>query len=156
MKDFQYITNSHPSYIENLYKDFVKDPGSIDADLRKFFEGFDFAVNSGVKSNNGTVALANTAAPGSMDKEFAVYQLIQAYRKKGHLVADTNPIRKRKDRKANLELSYFGLSEADLDTAFEAGRFLGLGTASLKNILAVLQQSYTTHVGVEYSALNDI
>lgn len=159
MKDFQYITNSHPSYIENLYQDFVKDPGSVDTELRKFFEGFDFAVSNGLRGGNGTVAAGSVGAAvagSQLLKEFAVYQLIQAYRKKGHLVADTNPIRKRKDRKANLELSYFGLSDADMNTAFEAGRFLDLGTVSLKKILEVLQQSYTTHVGVEYSALNDI
>ena len=51
MKDFSYITNSHPSYIENLYQDFLKDPNSIDPDLKKFFEGFDFATGHG--SNNG-------------------------------------------------------------------------------------------------------
>ena len=159
MKDFQYITNSHPSYIENLYQDFVKDPGSVDTELRKFFEGFDFAVSNGLRGGNGTVAAGSVGAAvagSQLLKEFAVYQLIQAYRKKGHLVADTNPIRKRKDRKANLDLSYFGLSDADMNTAFEAGRFLDLGTVSLKKILEVLQQSYTTHVGVEYSALNDI
>ena len=44
MKDFQYITNSHPSYVEGLYQDFVKDPTSVDVEMRKFFEGFDFAV----------------------------------------------------------------------------------------------------------------
>ena len=45
MKDFQFITNSHPGFIEGLYNDFVKDPGSVDVDMRKFFEGFDFAVS---------------------------------------------------------------------------------------------------------------
>ena len=44
MKDFSYITNSHPAFIENLYQDFVKDPTSVDPELKKFFEGFDFAV----------------------------------------------------------------------------------------------------------------
>ena len=65
------------------------------------------------------------------NKEFAVYRLIQAYRRKGHLIAKTNPIRERKDRHANLELSDFGLSDADLSTSFEAGKFIGLGNASL-------------------------
>ena len=37
MKDFQYITNSHPGYIEGLYNDFVKDPSSVDPELKKFF-----------------------------------------------------------------------------------------------------------------------
>ena len=43
MKDFSYITHSHPAYIENLYQDFIKNPDSVDPDFRKFFEGFDFA-----------------------------------------------------------------------------------------------------------------
>jgi len=47
MKDFSYITNSHPAYIENLYQDYVKDPSSVDPEMKKFFEGFDFAVSSG-------------------------------------------------------------------------------------------------------------
>ena len=96
MKDFQYITNAHPSYIENLYNDFVKDPTSVDGELRKFFEGFDFALNTGQIPAIGSATKNKVVATDSvlLDKEFAVYQLIQAYRKKGHLVADTNPIRK--------------------------------------------------------------
>jgi 2-oxoglutarate dehydrogenase E1 component len=153
MKDFQYITNAHPAYIENLYNDFVKDPGSIDADIRKFFEGFDFALSSGLTATNGNAA--RTTGTNNLDKEFAVFQLIQAYRKKGHLVADTNPIRKRKDRQANLDLSIFGLSDKDHKIEFEAGKFLNLGKTSLINILSLLQKSYANHVGVEYSSLND-
>jgi 2-oxoglutarate dehydrogenase E1 component len=153
MKDFQYITNSHPSYIENLYNDFIKDPESVDVEMRKFFEGFDFAVSSGqvsaVSSNISTTSSSN------LNKEFAVYQLIDAYRKKGHLVAKTNPIRERKDRNANLDLQCFGLSDADLNTNFEVGQFVGLGKASLKNILTYLQKAYTSHVGLEYGHITD-
>jgi 2-oxoglutarate dehydrogenase E1 component len=72
------------------------------------------------------------------------------------LIADTNPIRKRKDRHANLELSFFGLSDTDMTTEFEAGKFLNIGKTSLQNILLLLQKSYASHVGVEYSSLNDI
>ena len=46
MNDLSYITSSHPAYIENLYKDFLKNPESVDVDMRKFFEGFDFALSS--------------------------------------------------------------------------------------------------------------
>lgn len=153
MKDFQYITNAHPSYIENIYKDYIKDPESVDPDLRKFFEGFDFAINNGTapfKANGAAIA-----APTNLDKEFGTYQLIMAYRKKGHLVAKTNPIRERKNRHANLELNHFGLSDADLANEFEAGKFVGLGKTSLSNILVHLQHSYTSHVGMEYNSLND-
>src|SRR5690606_11659815 len=107
MKDFSFITSSHPAYIENLYTDFKKDPESIDADLRKFFEGFDYAsnLNGDQKERQGT-AVSTT----NLNKEFGVFKLIRAYRKKGHLISKTNPIRQRVDRRANLDLSYFGLS----------------------------------------------
>jgi 2-oxoglutarate dehydrogenase E1 component len=157
MKDFQYITNSHPAYIENLYRDFLQNPESIDIEMRKFFEGFDFALsNAGESSHIKKELSADEKIIDSslLNKEFSVYQLISAYRKKGHLIADTNPIRKRKDRKANLELENFGFSDADLNTEFEAGKFVGLGKTSLKNIVAHLQQCYTNHIGVEFSAVN--
>ncbi len=157
MKDFQYITNSHPGYIEGLYNDFVKDPNSVDEEMRKFFEGFDFAVRNGAGNKNSIPANAEPVKTTSTSflKEFAVFQLIQAYRKKGHLIAKTNPIRERKDRHANLSLDNFGLSDADLTLEFEAGNFVGLGKSPLQNILEHLNKCYTGHVGVEISALND-
>jgi 2-oxoglutarate dehydrogenase E1 component len=157
MKDFQYITNAHPAYIENLYNDFVKDPASVDGELRKFFEGFDFAVShagsNGNGASNGAGAPAATATETiQFDKEIKVYQLLQAYRRKGHLVAKTNPVRERKDRKANLTLENFGLSEADLSSSFEVGKFVGLGRATLGEIVSKMQKCYTTHLGVEFRA----
>lgn len=87
MKDFSFVTNSHPAYIESLYQDFRKDPNSVDPDWVKFFEGFDFAVSN----VNGKAAVAPPVAGGStslpvsddqLAKELGVYRLIQAYRKK--------------------------------------------------------------------------
>lgn len=153
MKDFSYITNSHPAYIEGLYNDFVKDPASVDPDLKKFFEGFDFAVSNGLSSNGKTAG----AAPAGIDwmKEIRVYRLILGYRNKGHLLAKTNPIRSRKDRGANLELSFFGLTDADMDTVYQAGNLIGLGAAKLRDILAHLQKTYATHVGIEFKYISD-
>ena len=159
MKDFSYITSSHPSYIENLYKDFVQNPDSVDPDYRKFFEGFDFAVNNvnGNGAANGHAVAEPSAASidvSQLDKEFAVYNLILAYRKKGHLEAKTNPIRERKNRGANLDLKYFGLSDSDLNKSFASGKFVGLGTTSLQQIIQHLQKIYTSHVGIEYQYIH--
>ncbi len=159
MKDFQYITNAHPAYIENLYNDYLANPDSIDVELRKFFEGFDFAIENNVAKKNtvasgATPAVVPTITPSQIEKEFSVYQLIVAYRRKGHLIAKTNPIRERIDRKANLGLENFGFSDADLDTTFEAGKFVGLGKASLRSIVAHLQKCYTHNLGVEFSSVN--
>jgi 2-oxoglutarate dehydrogenase E1 component len=156
MKDFSYITNSHPAYIENLYSDFKKNPESVDVDLRKFFEGFDFAVsNQNGHSKTVSAPAKSEISVSNLDKEFGVYQLIQAYRKKGHLISKTNPIRERKDRHANLALSDFGLSDNDLQTEFVAGKFANVGTATLQTILDYLKKCYTESVGVEFSSLND-
>ena len=155
MKDFSYITNSHPAFIESLYQEFVKNPAGIDQDLRNIFEGFDFAVaNHAGAAVNGQTAVAATAAIDWM-KEIRVYRLILGYRNKGHLLAKTNPIRPRKDRGANLELSFFGLSDADLDTVYQAGNLIGLGATSLRNILDHLQKCYADKVGIEFKYISD-
>ncbi|MDR3714352.1 MAG: 2-oxoglutarate dehydrogenase E1 component [Puia sp.] len=190
MKDFSFITNSHPAYIEGLYQDFVKNPEAVDPDFRKFFEGFDFAVTQGKaaggaangSSNTAAATGANGSANGTANgsayatagvkaggdtvtyattdgvdwkKELGAYRLILGYRNKGHLIAKTNPIRQRKDRGANLDLAFFGFSEADLKKSFFAGNLIGLGTTSLENILQHLQKTYASHVGIEFKYISD-
>ncbi len=159
MKDFSYITHSHPAYIEQLYQDFIKNPESVDPDFKSFFEGFDFAVSAGASNGSATAQKTEdkTAVSASPDwmYEIRVYRLILGYRNKGHLLAKTNPIRKRKDRGANLELAFFGLSEADLDKTFYAGNLIGLGTTTLRNILKHLEECYANHVGIEFKYISD-
>jgi 2-oxoglutarate dehydrogenase E1 component len=157
MKDFSYITNSHPAFIEGLYQQFLTDPASVDPDIIKFFEGFDFAMQ------NGTAAPAQGAStPSSLSNvsadwanEIKVYRLILGYRNKGHLIATTNPIRTRKDRGANLDLSCFELTEADLDKTFQVGSTIGLGATTLKNILTHLQKTYAHSLGIEFKYISD-
>ena len=167
MKDYSFITNSHPAFIESLYQDFVKDPNSVDPELKKFFEGFDFAVSgykngSGSNGSNGAPAQVPPVEPGqktseSQDwkKELGAYRMILGYRNKGHLIAKTNPIRTRKDRGANLDLGFFGFTEEDLEKKFNVGSLIGLGVTSLKNILDHLQKCYSAHVGIEFKYISD-
>lgn len=163
MKDFSYITNSSPAFIENLYRDFVSDPNSVDPEMKKFFEGFDFAMSNATANGNGKAPAATSSTisdkPLSVNldwmREIRVYRMILGYRNKGHLLAKTNPIRKRKDRGANIELGFYGFTEADLDKDFHAGNLLGLGTTSLKNILNHLEKCYASHVGIEFKYISD-
>lgn len=162
MKDFSYITSSSPAFIENMYLEFVKDPNSVDPDLKKFFEGFDFAVGSGAVSTNGKAATAvpvsaETTGSEGVDwkKELGAYRMILGYRNKGHLIAKTNPIRPRKDRDANLNLGFFGLEEADLDKVFQVGERIGIGAAPLRDIWAHLEKVYANHVGVEFKYISN-
>jgi len=155
MKDFSYITSSHPAFIENLYQDFTKDPNSVDPEFKKFFEGFDFAI--GRVNGNGKAATVAAPAAEGIDwmREVRAYRMILGYRNKGHLIAKTNPIRKRKDRGANLDLGFFGFTEADLDKEFQAGKLIGLGTTTLRNIIQHLEKCYAGHVGIEFKYISE-
>lgn len=161
MKDFSYITSSSPAYIETIYQDFVRNPESVDPEFRKFFEGFDFAISSAKTAMNGKSPTSSsetiTPAPSSLNwaKELGAYRLILGYRNKAHLIADTNPIRKRKDRGANLNLDFFGLDEGDMDRTFQAGNLIGLGPATLHQILNHLQQCYAGKVGIEFKYISN-
>lgn len=157
MKDFSYITNSHPAFIESLYKDFQTSPDTIDPEIKKFFEGFDFAVSHHVKGNGAAAVAEKTAPPADVDwmREVRAYRMILGYRNKGHLVAKTNPIRTRKDRDANLDISFFGFTEADLDTEFHAGTLIGLGKTTLRKIIDHLKNCYAHHVGIEFKYISN-
>ncbi len=153
MKDFSYVTGPDPVYIESLYTEFVNDPATVDPEWKKFFEGFDFAVST---SENGQANPGKTTVNSDqLAKEIGVFEMIRAYRKRGHLASTTNPIRARKDRHPQLELERFNLNDADMNTAFFAGRFVGAKDAPLKDIIAKLQKIYTGNIGIEYTYIVD-
>lgn len=151
MKDFSYLTQSHPSYIEELYRNFLANPESVDSEFAKFFAGFDYAVANGLSSKEQT----GGELGGDLAKEFAVYSLIQDYIKKGHLYAKTNPLLERKKRKGSLDLGLFGLSEEDLDKEFQASASLPIGATTLRKIINYLQQIYCGSIGFEITSIND-
>ncbi|SNC76223.1 2-oxoglutarate dehydrogenase E1 component [Hymenobacter gelipurpurascens] len=170
MDAYSYIANAHGEYIDQLYQAYKNDPESVDFGWRKFFEGFDFSQQypeGGLPQADGEGVLTTQASTNqagqiravdtvSADKETQVRNLIHAYRSRGHLVALTNPVRPRKDRKARLSLTDFGLSDSDLDTVFKNGEILGLGqSATLRDIVAALQKIYTRTIGFEYMYIRD-
>lgn len=154
MADFSFISNAHPQFIEGLYTDYLKNPEGIDPEWASFFKGFDYAMG-----RNGGITEVTTGKPvaveGQMMKEFGVFRMIRAYRKRGHLLATTNPIRPRKDRKPFLNLEDFGLAESDLDTPFAAGWYIKQQGAKLRDILAFLKKTYTGDVGIEYTYITN-
>ena len=148
MDKYSYISNAHNNVIEGLYEDYKKDNQSVDISWQKFFEGFDLAT---LKFGEDGASMPSTVAGvGMSEKEIQVRNLIFEYRRRAHLKSKTNPVRERKDRKARLELSDFNLTEADLDTVFVAGKELGLGATTLRNIIATLKSIYEGPIGFEY------
>lgn len=161
MDKYSYIANAHGDYIDELYRAYREDPASVDSGWQKFFEGFEFSqtygTNGNGKSNGAAVATppVSTGASANVDKEIRVRNLIMAYRTRGHLKSNTNPVRQRKDRKPMLDLADFGLSEADLDNTFEVGREIGMGTVPLRAILNRLKQIYEGTIGFEYMYIRE-
>lgn len=138
--NFSFLSKAHPSVIEGMYNDFKSDPSKVDLDFAKFFEGFDYAI---ARESSGGVNSSFSS------EEFKVYKLIYFYRQFGHLVSDTNPIRKRKDRGIDLSISYFGLSEKNLNQRFSVSSEIGLKNASLQEIIDKLHKAYIGKIGYE-------
>ena len=149
MADFSFIANAHPDYIESMYQKFRQDPDALDPTWMAFFKGFEYGEPS-----NGTHT--PSASVQFTDKEFQVLSLIKAFRNRGHLLSTTNPIRQRRNRKPNLNLEDFGLSDSDLDTVFLAGTETGIKqAASLRSIIDHLSGVYCRNIGFEYHHIQD-
>lgn len=155
MDKFSYIANADPEYIENLYENFKSNPESIDAGWKQFFDGFDFA-QTGFNKNGLNSDPSNIAGNGtSIGEELKVYNLINAYRSKGHLIANTNPLKPRKDRNAQLGLEQLGFNEDDLGKKFYSGAEIGMENATLQEIIGFLENSYCKSLGYEYTYIID-
>ncbi|MHB2022518.1 MAG: multifunctional oxoglutarate decarboxylase/oxoglutarate dehydrogenase thiamine pyrophosphate-binding subunit/dihydrolipoyllysine-residue succinyltransferase subunit, partial [Mycobacteriales bacterium] len=84
-----------------------------------------------------------------------VIELIHAYRVRGHLMADTNPLEFELRRHPDLDVVNHGLTLWDLDRSFPTGGFGGAAVMRLRDILGVLRDSYCRTVGIEYMHIQD-
>jgi len=139
---YSYLNSADPHVIESLYAAYLKDPSSVEESWRQFFDGFEFSRKQyRVKKGD----------PARLPSEFRVLNLINQYRQRGHLFTATNPVRARRSYTPTLGIENFGLTQADLDTAFQAGEEVGIGRTTLRNIIAFLRDTYCRSVGVEYA-----
>lgn len=151
-----HLSNADPAAIEALYRQFLADPNSVDPTWRHFFLGFDFAQRVYGEDALESGSTSGSAHGGAVaPKEFRVINLIHAYRTRGHLFTKTNPVRARRDYSPDLSIAHFGLDEADLDSVFEAGSEVGIGAASLRDIIAHLQETYCHSIGIEYMYIRE-
>jgi len=149
MDKFSYISNADVNVIDDLYQKYKANPDAIDISWQRFFEGFEFSKES--FGENGTTT-TSAPATGISLKELGVRNLIHAYRTRGHLISDTNPVRPRRKHNVKLDLTDFGLTNQDLDVEYEyeVGHSIGLGRAKLRNIFETLKKVYLGPIGFEY------
>ncbi|MEM6396759.1 MAG: 2-oxoglutarate dehydrogenase E1 component [Bacteroidota bacterium] len=152
MSDFSHVANAHPSYIASLYDEFSKDPQSVDESWRDFFSGFDYAKQN---SNGSHVATESKIDVDHIIKELRVFSLIKAYRTRGHMDADYDPVGEFEDPDAKLNLADYSLEESDLDTVFQVAGQLFLPPSTLRKIIDHLQLIYCSTIGFEYHHIAD-
>ena len=155
MNDYSYVFKAHSSYIDEMYKQYQADPTSVEDGWRAFFQGFEFGEDE-FSESNGALAATSSAGQGLDPDEFKVIGLINGYRRRGHLLSNTNPIRDRRDRRPHLDLEDYGLTKADLSRKFEAAKEINFTEPkTLQEIIDRLHKIYCGSIGLEYFYISE-
>ncbi len=140
MDKYSFLNAAHTAHFAEMYNQYLINPDSVEPSWRAFFQGFDFGMEQ----------QEDVEIPDDVLKEFRVVKLIDAYRGSGHLFTKTNPVRKRRQYKPTLDIKNFGLDQDDLTTVFSAGDIIGIGAATLADIIIHLERIYCESIGMEY------
>jgi 2-oxoglutarate dehydrogenase E1 component len=173
MKEFRansYLFGGNAPFVEQLYENWLENPQSVPGQWREYFErlqllpaaagggGRDVAHAPIVESfaQRARQGAARPApAAGSDRKQVSVIQLVAEYRFRGCLLADIDPLRRQqRPHIAELEPAYYDLTDADMDTVFNTGSFIGPEQATLREIIQALKETYCGTLGVEYMYLS--
>jgi 2-oxoglutarate dehydrogenase E1 component len=173
-----FLYGGNGAFIEDLYARYLTDPGSIDPSWRSYFDElgpetrtlFEQSRAALLPRRNG--AAATEAPPPALGGEvidlgserarrliidhLRVVMLIRAYRVRGHLLANLDPLGiARNKHHPELDPTAYGFSEADLDREFFLDNVLGLERAPLRRIVEILRQTYSSEVGIEFMHIQD-
>ncbi len=131
--------------IEELYVRYQTDPESVDPSWRHFFEGIDF----------GAYLYKRGVEPTPDHSAVRISDLIQAYRRYGHLLAQFNPLDASERKTPELDLERLGFFESELNQPFPTLGFCGKKEAPLGEIIEALKGVYASRIGFEYMGLGD-
>lgn len=169
-----HISAGNASYVEELYEQYLEDPAEVPEQWRSYFETLPLVEGTTTPdishstvqdhflllAKNQSRVVPVSAASINADherKQFAVGELINGYRRRGHLKANLDPLGIADQPEVpRLDLEYHKLSAADLDTKFQTGDlFFGHGEATLREIIGVLESTYCGSIGAEYMHISD-
>ena len=163
---------ANAAFIEDLYARFLSDPSAVDAGWQGVFEGLGEDLGAVLTAARGAswtprpsdapvpgggeaaAAIAGIEAPEALNSVRAslrALMMIRAYRVRGHLIADLDPLGlERRDHHAELDYRTYGFGEADLDRPIFIDNVLGLRRPSLRDIDTVLRSTYCGAIGFEF------
>ena len=134
--------------LEELYERYLKDPSSVGPDWARFFEELSNSRN-GSNGAGASPALGRSAIAGERRKAQSVQQLVLEYRRQGYLASKLDPLGLVQPDRSRLELSLYGLSDADLNESFESG-LPSMGARPLKEIIEKYESIYCGSIGCEH------
>jgi 2-oxoglutarate dehydrogenase E1 component len=168
------LSGGNAGFIEDLYEKFLQDPASVDPAWAKYFGELKGASTREVAHGEVRERLLTRqerpppAAPAAQIpsaagdvasvKQGAVSRLIQVYANRGHLIANLDPLGlQERAQPYVLNLEYFGLSDADLETEFftNSRNAAIAGRSKLKDILSTLKFIYCDTIGAEFAHVSD-
>jgi len=177
-----FLTGQNAEYIAELHARYLEHAASVDESWQRFFaelEDEPAAVEKELKGpgwgrpappmiangraqaapavNGATVAaLPQSAQQAALDSLRAM-NLIRAYRTRGHMIADLDPLGlQRRTYHPDLDPATYGFTEAEFDRPIFVNRLLGFTTASLNEILPALRATYSDKVGIEYMHIQEL
>jgi 2-oxoglutarate dehydrogenase E1 component len=169
-----YLYGANAPFIEALYDRYLEDPNTVEPRWRTYFDELQRLDDGARDVSHAPIqehfaqlarqhrvagAAAGTAErpPQLSEKQYAVLQLIGAYRFQGARHADVDPLkRQEKPHIAELDPAFYGLSDADMDTVFGTGSLIGPRDMKLRDILQMLRDTYCRTVGTEYMYITDV
>jgi 2-oxoglutarate dehydrogenase E1 component len=171
-----FLYGGNGAFIEELYARYLSDPASVDPSWRNYFDELGPETKSlfeqtraalkprrdggagVVRSPIGAevVDLSSERSRRLIIEHLRVVMLIRAFRVRGHLLADLDPLGLAGDKHhPELDPTAYGFSEADLDRGFFLDNVLGLEKATLRQIVKILRQTYSARIGVEFMHIQD-
>ena len=162
-----FLHGANAAYIEDLYEQYLVAPDSVGPKWKQYFDGLKgreagdvphSAVIEQIAEAGRQAARGALAAPGAGDeRERAVGKLITAYRSRGHLAANLDPLGMAvKPDEPDLALGFHRLSESDLSAEFSTGGVGGKDRMKLGDLVALLKATYTGSIGAEYMHITDV
>jgi len=161
------LGGGNAAWIEQLYEDWLRDPQSVPLQWRGYFDGFkgrgDMSHSDAIARIERAQKLNGHARIIPVDeaharKQAGVLRLLTAFRSRGHLAADLDPLAIAPKMPApDLELAFHGLNDADLDAEFDTGTFAGGGQRMrLRELRDRLRNTYTRTIGAEFMHISDV
>ncbi|TAM61011.1 MAG: 2-oxoglutarate dehydrogenase E1 component [Rhodanobacter sp.] len=163
------LAGGNADYVESLYDAWLADPSSVSADWSRYFESFKgreagdvsplaaIARIEAAQKQRRTGVAATPMSDEHARKQAGVLRLLTAYRSRGHLAADLDPLGLTEKMPApDLGLAFHGLNDADLDTEFDTGNYAGGGQRlKLRELLARLKRTYAGTIGAEFMHISN-